>query len=69
MPLPSGSKYGKGNSMARVRLIANEPRFIPLIQRIIDVDEAFEIEDELFAQRAWPENTFEVLTDTTKDKE
>ncbi len=55
--------------MARVRLIANEPRFIPLIQRIIDVDEAFEVDDKLFAERAWPENTFEVLTDIKKEEE
>jgi len=55
--------------MARVRLIANEPRFIPLIQRIIEIDEAFEVDDELFVQRAWPENTFEVLTDIKEGKE
>ena len=52
--------------MARVRLIANEPRFIPLIQRLIEVDEAFEVDDKLFAERAWPEDTFEVLTDSRK---
>lgn len=55
--------------MARVRLIANEPRFIPLIQRLIEVDEAFEVDDKLFAERAWPENTFEVLTDIKKVEE
>ena len=55
--------------MARVRLIANEPRFIPLIQRLIEVDEAFEVDDKLFAERAWPEDTFEVLTDIKKEKE
>ena len=55
--------------MARVRLIANEPRFIPLIQRLIEVDEAFEVDDKLFAERAWPEDTFEVLTDITKEEE
>ena len=55
--------------MARVRLIANEPRWIPMIQRLIDVDEAFEVDDKLFAERAWPEDTFEVLTDITKVEE
>jgi hypothetical protein len=55
--------------MARVRLIANEPRFIPLIQRLIEVDEAFEVDDKLFAERAWPEDTFEVLTDMKKEEE
>ena len=55
--------------MARVRLIANEPRFIPLIQRLIEVDEAFEVDDKLFAERAGPEVTFEVLTDITKVEE
>jgi len=62
------NKY-QGVFMARVRLIANEPRFIPLIQRIIEIDEAFEVDDELFVQRAWPENTFEVLTDIKEGKE
>jgi hypothetical protein len=55
--------------MARVRLIANEPRFIPLIQRLIEVDEAFEVDDKLFTERAWPEDTFEVLTDIKKEEE
>ena len=55
--------------MARVRLIANEPRFIPLIQRLIEVDEAFEVDDKLFAERAWPEDTFEVLIDIKKEEE
>ena len=55
--------------MARLRLIANEPRFIPLIQRLIEVDEAFEVDDKLFAERAWPEDTFEVLTDIKKEEE
>lgn len=55
--------------MARVRLIANEPRWIPLIQRLIDVDEAFEVDDKVFANYAWPENTFEVLTDIKEGKE
>ena len=55
--------------MARVRLIANEPRFIPLIQRLIEVDEAFEVDDKLFAERVWPEDTFEVLTDIKEGKE
>jgi hypothetical protein len=55
--------------MARVRLIANEPRFIPMIQRVIDVDEAFEVDDKLFSQLAWPEDTFEVLTDINKEEE
>jgi len=55
--------------MARVRLIANEPRFIPLIQRLIEVDEALEVDDKLFAERAWPEDTFEVLTDIKKEEE
>ena len=55
--------------MARVRLIANEPRWIPMIQRIIEVDEAFDVDDKLFAERAWPEDTFEVLTDIKKEEE
>ena len=55
--------------MARVRLIANEPRFIPLIQRLIEVDEAFEVDDKLFAERAWPEDTFEVLNDIKTEEE
>jgi hypothetical protein len=63
------AKQYQGVFMARVRLIANEPRFIPLIQRLIEVDEAFEVDDKLFAERAWPEDTFEVLTDIKKEEE
>jgi len=49
--------------MARVRLIADEARTIPLIGRLIEVDEVFEVDDEVFASREWPDSTFEVVAD------
>ena len=40
----------------------------------VDVDEVFEVPDEFFAARAWPEEIYEVIEDidldaTTKDEE
>jgi hypothetical protein len=56
----------------RIRLIANEERFIPLIGKVVGVDEVFEVSDEVFESRVWPEDTFEIVASiktTAKGKE
>lgn len=53
--------------MARLRMIAGEERFVPLLQRVLDVDQVFEVDDNLFNQFVWPSDTFEVVTESDND--
>ena len=59
--------------MARVRNIAPEPRTIPALGLMVDVDEVFNVPDDFFATHAWPEELYEVIDDgdttTTQDEE
>ena len=50
-------------------MIANEQRYVPLLQKTLDVDECFVVDDEVFAQYVWPSDVFELVTDPTTNKE
>jgi hypothetical protein len=53
--------------MPKVRNLAPEPRVI--LGRLVDVDEVFEVDVATFKNNAWPEDLYEVLAPTKKDKE
>ena len=56
--------------MPKVRNISDDRRFIPSIQREVDVDEAFDVPDDVFAAQEWDiPGVFEVITATTKESE
>ena len=55
--------------MPKVRNISNDQRFIPVIGLTVDVDEAFEVSQEIFDSREWEiPDVFEVVTTTTTKK-
>lgn len=54
--------------MVRVRNIAPEPRDIRVVGRVVDVDEVFDVPDDIFAAHEWAEDIYEVVADTTTKK-
>ncbi len=54
--------------MATVRNVAGEARWIPDAQVTVEDHETFEVDDDLFDQREWPDTIFEVVEAPKKTK-
>jgi hypothetical protein len=51
--------------MARVRNNAGEPRYVPVVGRVLDSDELVEIPDEVFDRFDWSTPLWDVVEPST----
>lgn len=50
--------------MARLKNVSGEAREVPLLgNRIVEPDEIVDVDDELLAEFAWPESTWEIVAE------
>ncbi len=54
--------------MATIRNVAGEARWIPDAGVTVEDHETFEVDDDLFDQRSWPETMYEVVEAPKKTK-
>ena len=47
--------------MATLRFLLPEPHEVPLLGRVLEPDEAVEVDDDVFKEHAWPESTWAVV--------